>query len=562
MSMVLAADQTACSWPWPEITSKPILDRKEQSAKDLISIVIMRDTAQVILQHEPTTYALYNKIIDLREWGNLRPVGPGNYLPAIQAAEELLLPPDKHGNASIGNLAAKFGRRLSFACIGMADAKEDFSVLNDMVTEAKSYGLQALFGRPSLDSESLSYLITSLALSVTSTRSEMTDAKSGICKQVRDVTREKTNTPDDKGAWYMFERKESFRVVSVSTWQYKTNDFIELVDPRCAICYAHVGYQVNLTKIIVCGICNAFCVCYSCQKDNNEDTDCLMQSHCAKRAGRKPSQCSTYLSKVRSGDLIMKQLPSFFIAFKEKISGKGAERIVRKVRFLDSQGQCTGPPMVAKESPFIENDDDNKQRRDYHHNFMRKQNILADFARRFNEALDNLPSHFPPLDGVCMNILQCLPRIKFIEPMVVEVKHSGRVKFFLMEKLLDGEYKKFNNNAGYVRRDARENNGKDESELINKMNNFSLGAIEKGEEDDVSNYDTESSEDEEVEIENKLFDTSENVPVSGTYNFDKLKDAHIPQAFSHFSYAKSKKNFIVVDLQGVLKATTGGEEHL
>ncbi|KAL3796123.1 hypothetical protein HJC23_000626 [Cyclotella cryptica] len=122
------------------------LDRKEQSAKDLISIVIMRDAAQVILQHEPTTYALYNKIIDLREWGNLRPAGPGNYLPAIQATEELVLsntsagcalsllffsdgsPLDKHGdfNASIGNLAAKFGRHLSLASIGMADTNKDF----------------------------------------------------------------------------------------------------------------------------------------------------------------------------------------------------------------------------------------------------------------------------------------------------------------------------------------------------------------------------------------------------------------------------------------------------
>ncbi|KAL3779164.1 hypothetical protein HJC23_014011 [Cyclotella cryptica] len=89
-----------------------------------------------------------------------------------------------------------------------------------------------------------------------------------------------------------------------------------------------------------------------------------------------------------------------------------------------------------------------------------------------------------------------------------------------------------------------ENNGK--SELINKMkNNFSLGAIEKGEEDDVSNYDIDSNEAEEIEMENKLFFTRESVPFSGTYNFNKLKNAQIPQAFSHFSYAKSKKNCIV-----------------
>eukprot|EP00804_Cyclotella_cryptica_P026267 CCRYP_019834-RA/>CCRYP_019834-RA protein AED:0.48 eAED:0.43 QI:0/0/0/1/0/0/2/0/141 len=92
-------------------------------------------------------------------------------------------------------------------------------------------------------------------------------------------------------------------------------------------------------------------------------------------------------------------------------------------------------------------------------------------------------------------------------------------------------------------------------------NNFSLGAIEKGEEDDVSNYDIDSNEAEEIEMENKLFFTRESVPFSGTYNFNKLKNAQIPQAFSHFSYAKSKKNCIVVDLQGVLTATTVIHRH-
>ena len=118
---------------------KAPLDKKQRSATDLISIVIMRDDAEILFQHEPTTYALYNKIVDLREWGNLRPKGPGNYIPAIEAAEELLTtnanagcalsllffsdgsPSDKHNGdftSSIGDLAAKFGRRLSLACIG------------------------------------------------------------------------------------------------------------------------------------------------------------------------------------------------------------------------------------------------------------------------------------------------------------------------------------------------------------------------------------------------------------------------------------------------------------
>lgn len=119
---------------------KAPLDKKERSATDLISVVIMRDDAAILLRQEPTTYALYNKILNLREWSSLRPYGPGNYVPAIEAAESLLninsnagcalsllffsdgSPSDKHigdFTSSIGNVAAKYGRRLSLACIGV-----------------------------------------------------------------------------------------------------------------------------------------------------------------------------------------------------------------------------------------------------------------------------------------------------------------------------------------------------------------------------------------------------------------------------------------------------------
>ena len=77
-----------------------------------------------------------------------------------------------------------------YSFLGMADSNEDFSVLSDMVDEAKSYGSIATFGKPSLDSESLSSLVSSLASSVTSTKTEMTEAESGKSKPVQNVIRE------------------------------------------------------------------------------------------------------------------------------------------------------------------------------------------------------------------------------------------------------------------------------------------------------------------------------------------------------------------------------------
>lgn len=234
----------------------------------------------------------------------------------------------------------------------MADGNEDFSVLSDMVEEAKSYGSIATFGKPSLDSESLSILVSSLASSVTSTKTEMTEAKSGKSKPVQNVVREKCNTPDHEGDWSIYKEKASSRVVSVSTWQYQKNRFVKLIDPRCALCFAHVG-EIGKAKGIICSKCYSYSVCHSCQKSYGRGEDFLMAMHRAKQAGKGISQCSSNLIKVRNGDLVMKRIPSFYIAFKEKIFSEGAERMVRKVRFLNSDGCFIGQRYVAKESRFI-----------------------------------------------------------------------------------------------------------------------------------------------------------------------------------------------------------------
>ena len=181
----------------------------------------------------------------------------------------------------------------------------------------------------------------------------MTDAVSGKCKQVQNVTREKLNTPDLEGAWNIYDRKVDYRVASVSTWQTKKLAYTKLIDPRCAICYAHVGFEVSATQGIVCRLCHSYRLCYDCNNAYNIEDGYLMMMHRAKQARSSSSECNSNLTMIRNGDLVMRRLPTFFIAFKEKIFEEGAERMVRKVRFLDSYGNFTGDPMVAKESRFI-----------------------------------------------------------------------------------------------------------------------------------------------------------------------------------------------------------------
>ena len=96
-------------------------------------------------------------------------------------------------------------------------------------------------------------------------------------------------------------------------------------------------------------------------------------------------------------------------------------------------------------------------------------------------------------------------------------------------------------------------------QLVSRMNDLGLGAkfspgfddglgaIEEGSEDE-EDYDDEEAKD--------IFDTKEATPYSGHY--DDLQDAYFPQAFSHFTYEKSKKHLMVVDLQGVFTVKADG----
>ena len=571
------------------------LERNERSERDLISIVIMRDDAEVMYSYEPTTWVLYNKLIDLREWRHIKPAGHGNYCPAIRKAEELFDANNHAGCAlsllffsdgrpsdrdtdyleRIGALASKFGRRLSISCIAMADMDRDFSALNNMVTEAQSYGAPATFGKPSLGVDSISHIISSLATSLTTTKTEMTSINTGSAKEVRtDVTREKHGTPDNVGTWTNYQNSDrNCFVRRIWSWRHRGGlDFVQLVDPRCFNCYKHVGYQSNINSGVVCHICEGFALCHSCNSGPQ-----ILQDH-YKQVGHRQSKCDELVAKKRMGKMLRRELPSHSIAVKNEIFGEGAERIVRKVHFIDERGFYIGTPMVAKESRFVASEDNYEQSMSYHREFMRTQNIANDFAEKFNAALEDLATHF---DARYHSWIKKLPRIVFIEPMVVEVMEGGRERGILVEKLLEGDYRKFNNNMGYVEKAAREHQEQSESssvvnDLVGQMNILGLEPI--GEEDSdgehdeddegsisIDSYEEDEAGDEIVaefvrkdgdDIDTLLDAVETFVPGSGSYR--DVKDCHFPQAFSHYTYEKSKKHFMVVDLQGVFTTNLDG----
>ena len=129
---------------------------------DVLSLIVMREGAEIVIDRKPMDWTLFNSVIDLLH--SSRPMEHGNYLPALQLAEELLTsnshgscalmlcflsdgqPSDKVGRSTIFGetlqgkklnlavqrieaLASRFGRRLTIATIGFSGTHENFQVI-------------------------------------------------------------------------------------------------------------------------------------------------------------------------------------------------------------------------------------------------------------------------------------------------------------------------------------------------------------------------------------------------------------------------------------------------
>jgi len=342
----------------------------------------------------------------------------------------------------MGQIAARFGHRLSISCVGMADPTEDFSTLECMAEEAKSYGAVASFQRPSLNTEALSGTITSLVTSLTQSKLSLTNLRTGGKRLVRtDIIREKKNAPDDVNVtdeWRVFESSNPKQYVRrMWTWDRQRDDFVYLMDMRCIYCYKAVGVGGGagvLARGIQCPECQACFLCHECRGQESDDH-------------QGSQDCQSFARDKRKRAMVSKAVPSFSVAMKESVFGEGVERIVHKFRFLGENGQFIGPKYVAKQSRFVEEKGTYQTRMNYHRNFMRTQVNAVEFAAKFNETLDSLTDHFDPYYH---SWLKKLPRIRFLEPLVVELVDEGEERNILIEEALEGRYQKFNNNMGYV----------------------------------------------------------------------------------------------------------------
>lgn len=555
----------------------------QNSQVDVVSVILMiNGGARVLMRAKPLDWVLYNRFLHYREWSNLKPGGRGLYLPALSKADELLqlsihygacalsllffsdcapsdrisvsnrMHPSFGGKPSVfaqrmGCIAAKFGRRLTIQCIGMAstsrhDGKAN-AILQDMVREGSAYGAIAVLTKAKLTQpKSLSIPIRIMISSMTSCKTNLTHPTTCLPRRVKTgFLREKIGTADDNvltSDWQTFRASSSTHYLRrVWTWNQLKDSFDYIMDPRCIHCFRLVASEMitsDTTQFSRCPDCKACFICHECQANHAAMPE-QYQHH--------SSTCRELLYDRRHKAMIEnKNVPSFSVALKKLVFSEGAERLVRQFRYLDDYNNFVGPKWVAKESRFVDDEAQGsafQSQIDYHRDFMRSQMLAHQLAADFNRALDDLSQHFPSSQH---EWLKKLPRIRFLEPLVVELVDDGSTKFFLIETKLEGRYRKFNNNMGYV-------NPKRCVDSPGHKFSTSLDIIAEGDEDDES-YPPDLGNAASTLLWRDAY--------TGDSIFQDLSAEDFPQAFSHWSFAKSQNQLLVVDLQGMLQTNDDG----
>ena len=429
------------------------LETGKSSDTDVVSVVAMCSESTIVIDRQPHDWLLFNRLVDLLR--SQEPHFDGNYMPALDAAERLLLsntygscaltlfflsdgkPSDKvpRGVArSVGSsdpvalhsavmgeriddLASRFGRRLTVICVGFAAPSEDFRILENLAARPAEFGSMGRFFAARLNPEALGTAFSSITSSLNATKTELTEIGGSSQRAVRDVRRRardavgRDSRPNENWLLYSFDRRE---------WNGQRK-----------------VYAVHKRGFL-------------------------------SKPPLDPSACA--------------------VAMTAEYFGEGAERIVREFREVGLYGKFVGPPLVAKESRF--QSEAGMRGRDvlnYHRAFCDTQQRAQNLATVFNKRLLRLCDMFG-YDPARM------PKIEFLECSVYAVQdETGEETGMLVEKLLDpAKYKKWNDNCGFV-------DGQGPDAMV--AGDGALEAIMESDEDaDDSEDESQSEDDDEIRI--------------------------------------------------------------
>jgi hypothetical protein len=480
-----------------ELIAQPLM-RDQLSFTDVVTIIEMRDTADIITFQEPMTWELHNKIVDLADDPH-RPRSHGNYLPALRrAAQALSLNNDNRalfllflsdGGPSdfattsrsstsflnnrqrcthdilscVSDICKKFGSRLTVGTFGFAYDHDTeyggkvFDLLRDMSCVARVSGANAYFAH-GLDTANVRRALFSMSSSLQFSRTNLSSLAGGSMMRV--VGAPKVKRTDLQPALekdYMGEE------------QY--------------ICY----YDVSRVIARLVGFDRK-----ELRKDSIEWDwkDSLVHPH------------------------------AIGIRRKTGYIGKGGERAAFEMSEITSTGAAVGQSLVGKLSIH-----DEPSQLEFHKLCALTQIEAGRLSKKFNDVLNEVQRRM----GVSLS------RIEFLQPWFYVWKDASLpgegYAALLCERMLDSSrYKKWNDNKGGVQ------NLNKQQQLLDML----VPAV-----DDILDAIVEGEEEDDEEDQKKLGPCDDEI-------VDRLINDDIPQAFSHWSWSYTKGNSLVCDLQGVL----------
>eukprot|EP00039_Didymoeca_costata_P013633 m.210822 g.210822 ORF g.210822 m.210822 type:complete len:701 (-) comp15827_c0_seq1:1753-3855(-) len=471
---------------WASLAIDFVLNRIKAglaTSTDVITVICMRRHCTIQLKCQPTDEILYNKIIDLLN--SSEPLSGGNYIPALDLAEKMLHE-NPCGSCSLMLLFLSDGKPSDIIRNPYKGCKSPTSGMSVSERYAfyivpKAAKLAQTFGRrlsistmgfgPADEDFSILKRMSSAAKdygSMTNHINSSLDVKalsSGLVQFSSTLTTQKTECTElSTGALRTVQRvtreARNAHLLDKTTGVNESSSWTVYKDRT------EIRYRVKW--------------------DLEEDIFLPMEE---------------------------KTFGSVAVAVHKSIFGEGAERMVRRFREVDVNGEFVGNKLVAKESRFVE---DTEQGIKFHESFCKTQAEASRVAEAFNQRLDELSSR--------KNNLGSLPRVRFLSCSVFAIYRKPYDLGLLVEEMLDPTlYKKWNGNNGYVL----------DRKKVNQSFQPTLDPL------------FEEEEEEEDDLTEQEY-----------MGRSKIKPDDVPQAFSHFSYFISDRKMLICDLQGVLDETT------